>query len=257
MKKLVKTSDYNLFEVSTTNRPVSPAHMRRIKKSMAQRGFLESFPIIVKRWGNRFIVTDGQHRLQAARELGIPVVYIESEFEIDPSSVPAGKRWSTEDFIRRYANAGKYEYQKTLMIAGEFGVSIDTVVKLLTNDMSANRTEAIRDGRMEIVNESITNQILSCAVLCIKRNPSLLVNPVVKSFHRVSNAPEVIAFSTFSKRVALNAEQMIRFNNVEVGVQQMENAYNFHLPVASRIPIAHGVNLIMAERKRSFGATNT
>src|SRR5690606_774965 len=96
-----KTTDYSIFGEIESNREVDLRHVRKLMKAIEKRNLLHLNPIIVDEQ-NRVI--EGQHRLEAAKQLQVPIYYItdntvnKSDIEIGRAS--CGKecrsRWSSE-----------------------------------------------------------------------------------------------------------------------------------------------------------------
>lgn len=110
------TTDYDMFKKLEGNRDFegkpSKVHIERLKKSMELNPELAEFlPIMVQRGTNK--VLDGQHRLQARKELGLPVYFtyaddigIEETHVINSNT----RAWILEDYARSYAKLGKEHY---------------------------------------------------------------------------------------------------------------------------------------------------
>jgi hypothetical protein len=67
-----QTSDYALFHLLPENRAVYVNHVRKLVAVITQSNLLHIKPLDVMA---DLGVIDGQHRLAAARELGLPVYY--------------------------------------------------------------------------------------------------------------------------------------------------------------------------------------
>jgi hypothetical protein len=67
-----QTSDYTLFHLLSENRPVDLNHVRKLVAMITQSNLLHIKPLDVMA---HLGVIDRQHRLAAARELGLPVYY--------------------------------------------------------------------------------------------------------------------------------------------------------------------------------------
>lgn len=96
------TTNYEIFKILNYNRPVVPYHVNNLKKSILKQNLLHLKPIIVN---NKMEVIDGQHRLQAAKELGLEVYYImenTADVGLLPSLNTNMKNWILPDFHRVY-----------------------------------------------------------------------------------------------------------------------------------------------------------
>lgn len=69
---VLETSDYTKFKLLPGNRSIHPFHVSRLAKSMEEDGFLPC-PILVN---ESFEILDGQHRWSAAKQTGVPLLYI-------------------------------------------------------------------------------------------------------------------------------------------------------------------------------------
>lgn len=112
--KVLRTTNYRLFERSSDNRQLVPAKHKRLMESMRLYGFLPEFPIVCRRNGNsKLVVKDGQHRLSIAETLGLPVFYCIESADWDVAVVNStAKTWTPIDYARRYATQGIADYQE-------------------------------------------------------------------------------------------------------------------------------------------------
>jgi len=97
-----RTTDYNIFKKIENNRALRRAHIRSIKKSIQENDYLHLAPILVD---ESMGIIDGQHRLEAARELGVPVYYEvvkEDARAVLVSLNQAQKGWACEDYFHHY-----------------------------------------------------------------------------------------------------------------------------------------------------------
>lgn len=104
------TNNYRLFKMDARNRVVVPEHVDELARSIQQKNLLHLYPIIVD---TSYTVIDGQHRLHAAEQLGVPIYYLVSQ-QITILDVPTitdkVKTWSSSDYLHYYCVQGKPEY---------------------------------------------------------------------------------------------------------------------------------------------------
>lgn len=106
------TTNYGLFNFSPLNRPIDPRHLAKLVAAIKEKNLLRDNPIAVDRNGN---VVDGQHRLKAAEQLGVPIYYqITVDMTIDDAAKINGpvKRWTMQDRMSVQMQAGSPEYLK-------------------------------------------------------------------------------------------------------------------------------------------------
>lgn len=90
---------------------------------------LELRPITVN---SKMEVVDGQHRLEAAKQLGLAIFYlIQDKNDQDIGDMvllnTAQKQWGAEDFVKFYAYQGKKPYQDMLKISEKNSISVKEV----------------------------------------------------------------------------------------------------------------------------------
>ena len=71
-----KTNDYAQFKKFPGNAPLSIDHLNELIEAIQKRNLLEARPILINK---NMEVVDGQHRLEAAKRLGLPIFYIRLE----------------------------------------------------------------------------------------------------------------------------------------------------------------------------------
>lgn len=132
-----ETNDYSMFRTLEGNRHVNKLHIKRLKDSF-QKAYLLS-PIIVN---EKFEIIDGQHRFEAAKQLGLPVNFLIApnyglkEVQMLNENM---KNWKNEDYLNAYCDLKYPEYLKFRIFMRrfpEFGMqSCETI---LTNQLSSN-----------------------------------------------------------------------------------------------------------------------
>lgn len=132
-----KTKNYDIFHFREDNRvKIDPAHVRKLKQSIAARNLLNLRPIIVNA---DMEIIDGQHRLLAARELNTDIYY-EVKEEIETNDIVLlniSKSWSNADFLNYYARNGYKDYQDLQKFIKEKNITLSLAFSLLgmkTND---------------------------------------------------------------------------------------------------------------------------
>lgn len=104
------TNDYSLFKYVHGNRDINKGNVNAIAHQIKLRG--QQVPILVN---EKHEIIDGQHRLEACKQLNKPVAYIVRKganiHDVISTNI-VGKKWSTDDYINRYASEGNENYLK-------------------------------------------------------------------------------------------------------------------------------------------------
>jgi len=103
--KVYQTKDYGKFKTMVGNRDVEPSRVAKIRSSIERVGF-RMCPIVVN---SKFEVIDGQGRLAALMDLGLPVSYVvdeDADVSVCRSLNINQANWRTIDYIKSYASSG-------------------------------------------------------------------------------------------------------------------------------------------------------
>lgn len=127
------TTNYKRFKLLTEkgNREVKTNHVKRLVEAISKKNMLEQNPIIVNKYDE---VIDGQHRLKAAEELGVPIYYIFSEDSgIDEVMILNDnvRQWRSKDFINAYARKGIEDYAILLEAINLYKLPITVIAGVL------------------------------------------------------------------------------------------------------------------------------
>lgn len=172
--EILKTTDYSVFKGVIGNRGIHEPHLRRLRSSMERRNMLPANPIIVN---ERMEVADGQHRLTAAKELGLPIYYtiVENAGLEEIQMLNANNRaWTTYDYLESYIAMGKKEYITLKQFADEYRISIPIAMKLLTNfKHNQELLRDYRDGKFEVEDYDRADQMASLLTEIRKYSPDM------------------------------------------------------------------------------------
>lgn len=125
------------------NRPINRQHVERIKASIRKNGYLPTVAIV----NQDKEVIDGQHRLIATTELGLPYYYTERaganlENALDLNRTQ--RSWTVFDYIESYANAGNQNYIDLLNDMAKWKISYVTPTIL-----AGTATTTVKNGRLK------------------------------------------------------------------------------------------------------------
>lgn len=146
---MLKTKDYDIFKKHPNNREIVQSNVDKIKKSIQLKNLLEFRPILVD---SQMRVMDGQHRLEAAKLLGVEVYYQQAAEEKEETDKIVllnayQKAWSKEDFLNYYASKGKEEYVKLYNFKERNNLKFKEVFVLLGFRWSGEFGKAFEAGK--------------------------------------------------------------------------------------------------------------
>lgn len=150
MEQVEKTKDYDKFKLLTGNRPVDRYHLKKLKISIEKNNHLNLHPIIVN---NNFEVIDGQHRLQAAKDLQVDIFYIKSEDIQDDHLIDCNvnqKSFDVENYIDFFAvKEKKPEYITLKRMLKDSTLKPKALLTLILGVVSTNILEFLKTGKFK------------------------------------------------------------------------------------------------------------
>ncbi len=156
-----KTKDYSIFKLIADNRArISESHVKKLEDSIKSRNLLDLRPILIN---SDFEVVDGQHRLMAAKNLGLEIYYqIKEDFkDSDIIAFTKSKSWNTDDYINYWCLQGNQEYIKLREFARLNAISISTALCINIGDSKSQR-RAFSEGSFVFKPEYVAGEFSNC-----------------------------------------------------------------------------------------------
>ncbi len=156
-----KTNNYEQFKFRTDNRvSINQKHIRDLMESIKSRNLLELRPITVN---GDMEVLDGQHRLLAAKALGVEIFYqIEEKLTSgDIIIMNVSKQWGMLDYLNYYTKNGFLEYQRLEAFIKEHNISLK-VAQNLTIGTGKDKKAEFRLGTFVFPEGDFTTAIDVC-----------------------------------------------------------------------------------------------
>lgn len=167
-----KTSDYTIFKPRYDNRPLHRPHVEAIKESLRQKNMLDVNPIIVN---EDLEVIDGQHRLQAAKELGLEMYYIiiQNYSPKDIQLLNTTRGWLLNNFFDFYCKNQYPQYLTLKSFMEKHNLTLSIALRITKNKNYARYNE-FRNG------EYVFNATRSEALLNLINESIEIVEPLIE-----------------------------------------------------------------------------
>lgn len=154
-----KTIDYSIFGEIPSNREIDQRHVNKLKKAIEEKNLLHLNPIIVD---ERSRVIEGQHRLEAAKQLKLPIYYI-TDGNVNKSDIAAlntnKKNWAIQDYINFHCVEKRPGFNTLAkFITNHPNIPISSVVQLLS-PASRRNMEEIKNGFVDVSNLDMAEKI--------------------------------------------------------------------------------------------------
>lgn len=146
------TTNYDRFRLDPSNRYIRQKHVDELAAAISEKNLLREYPIVVD---SSYTVLDGQHRLSAARKLGVPIYYIVSknaEITDIASTTAMVASWSKKDYFDYWCKMGKKDYLALRDFMNDYPFLSLWMAQRLTGSIGNSKTkDCFQDGgfRME------------------------------------------------------------------------------------------------------------
>lgn len=148
--KTYKTTDYSIFKTISGNRTVNLKNVNDIINNIRKNGLLHTIIVV----NENMEVIDGQHRLEAFKELNLPVYYQIVDGLTLKDCVAynvSGKKWGAIDYIESYAELGYYDYQILLKFISEYtSIGAMTIAGITNGKVYGANTTKIVNGEYKL-----------------------------------------------------------------------------------------------------------
>lgn len=242
MSEILKTNDYSIFKKHENNREIDKKNMHKIMFSIQSLNMLQFRPILVD---ENMCVIDGQHRLEAAKALGLDVYYqIKQEAHSEDILLlnVNQKPWKTEEYVNYYASKGNENYIKFVAFSKKIGTPIEKVTRFLKGSREDRCTE-LKCGRLQYFTEERekeildlmkkTNEIKELLKLYIIPSPRFLNNGTLSnSLIAFLQNPDV-NFDTFKTKIVLKSQSIKKCSDRIAYLSMFRDIYNYrnHNPI--------------------------
>ena len=234
--KVMYEKNLSKFSLLDDNRDIDKKHVAMLVISIKRFGQL--MPIIVN---EALEVIEGQHRLEACIELGVPVAYIIS---IKASSKDVAvmnnsqKGWKNKDFLKHFSHkkhSNCAEYKKIGKFFHTYSLPFSIGIYLLSgwNSLESGRDRgplpAFRDGTFKIKNLEEAQTKAGQLIKFKTTVPHLVrINKFCIAFLRVSQLDN-FSIKTAYERISKNSKKFDHCLNQDDWVEAMVKAYNYNL----------------------------
>lgn len=158
--KVIETTQYEIFKQHPSNREIDQKLLIKLRKSIEKRNLLSERPILVD---GEMQVIDGQHRLEIAKSLQIPVYY-QVRNDLTPEDIIIlnnnQKQWKNTDYLDHYCKQGYENYLKLKDFMDKENMSLKLSLLILNGKNDTEFFKKFRDGRYDFPSPNEINEAL-------------------------------------------------------------------------------------------------
>lgn len=233
--KILQTKNYATFGIIEGNRVVNESHVKKLKQSISQLDL--KIPIVVN---EKMEVVDGQHRLQARKELGLPVFYIVVNglgLRETQRVNSAAKNWNDKDFLNSFVkqNYAHYKTYKKFRETYQFGHT--ETMNILSGSIGGgnnNQNQDFKEGNFSVSN---LDRAIDWAEKIYQ------VQPFYKGFKRRSFVGAMIRcfrheqydHDEFISKLSYQSSKMVDCTSIDQYLRIIDEIYNFKRKPADKI----------------------
>lgn len=229
--KIQTTSNYSLFIANPKQRKFTPPHVRKIMRKIKANGFPPSMAISVfKRSDGKLGINTGHHRLAAAKELGIPVLYIVEHEWSTKELVDEGttsKNWGCVAAVSSYAKDGNKDYIILLEYTAR-GIPQRYAASMLRGEHAAsgNASQFVNDGTFRVKTRKHIDEVLSVVDALKDRADEATSMTFISA---ISALTRVAAFSpeTMIRKIEILGGRIEKAKTRDQMLDQLEEIYNY------------------------------
>lgn len=161
MRQIQQTKDYSIFKKMEGNRHLDRFHLKKLSSAIQKDNQLNVHPIIVN---SDFYVIDGQHRLEAAKSLGLEIFYIQSETVTDLHVIYGNvnqKSFEVENYIDYFAIKEKNAvYIQLKGMLNSSGLRPKALLTLILGVVSPNILDFLKTGKFQFPSNEDPKKIM-------------------------------------------------------------------------------------------------
>lgn len=238
-----KTKDWDQFIFRNDNRQViNHTHVKRLSESIKARNLLELRPILVN---EKMEVIDGQHRLLAARFIGVEIFY-EIQKKLDPMDIirmNVSKAWVVGDYMNFFCQHEYEEYIKLKAFMEKHQISLRVALNITAGRNRALH-EQFRAGTFLFDEDSLDLDLSVCweTIEYIKKMNGY--SPFTSSSRFWKGLVKLVSHSHFdANKWKSNVHKMIEHfcpkARTEDYLSMFQTVYNWHNPLKIRLVEEH------------------
>lgn len=233
------TTDYSQFVRSADNRPTDMRRHKRLVDSMRKYGFIKTLPVVcVRDQAGRLVVKDGQHRLEVAISLGLPVWWVEADEDFDIATVnSAAKGWSLRDYAAKWAAAGKGDYKAGLEFSAKHRMPLGMSFAILAGTTSfGNLGDSFYDGTFRVKDSAWAEAVAVVYSSCGAMSKQVSNARFLDACMAMCRVPG-FDVERFVKAAGQNRDKLVSYSTRDAYLGVCEDIYNHHKRRDNQVPL--------------------
>lgn len=229
VNSIYKTTNYSIFKFRDDNRTISLSHVEALSRKMKEKGWIPGSYAVINEKGE---VIDGQHRINAAMKVGVPVFYtIEKKTGFDhiQDLNQSQKNWSKGDHIHGWVTKGNQNYITLDRYCKKYPEFKLTEMLMFLNNSQVNISKEVFESggfvvrSMNIANEWISNFQKLEPYFEKGYSKSIFVRAMLRVMLR-----KEFSFEEFIHKVSVRPGMIHMCGTVDQYIEMIETIYNYN-----------------------------
>lgn len=188
--KVYTTTDYNMFIMLSggKNRPLklNKQTYKNLKHSIKNKGIIQPILVEYDSSKGKYIIIDGQHRFTAAKDLNLPIEFINKDglFKhlLDTQDGGTRSNWNNFNYVEKHISEGNLNYKRLNELLDKtylgFKPKISTIEMLVNNRRLT--TYKMQQGKLILLQSDVDYYKNTVAPKLKKISETLLKNKYIK-----------------------------------------------------------------------------
>ena len=224
-----KTGEYHLFHQLAENRRLREKHVLALMAAIERKNLLEDNPLLVTK---DLVIIDGQHRLEAATRLGLPVYYkVTTKATADDVAMlnSTNANWMMQDYLDHFIAQGNPDYIAVKEFADEHGILPYNAIGLLSGNSAQPGQKEIKTfeaGGFHVVNRAHAEKVIAYISDFEEVTPFYKSKSFMNALIRVSRLPAYDHKEMLRQAKLYREEFGTKYNDVRSWLNVFELVYN-------------------------------
>jgi ParB-like nuclease domain len=221
-----QTQNYDQFKSILSNREVDFKHVKKLAIAIQDKNLLHLNPITVNK---NMEVVDGQHRLEAARQLNIPIYYIVDD-TIDRKDISTlnshKKNWQLPDYLNFWTIEGKEDYKAVSHFLNTYPKFPTTTALQLLAGTTTNVLVDFREGIYTVENHEqaveLANALEVLEGYCDFAYHSTFIKVFIRLFRQ-----DIFSMEVFIHQIKKQQRSFVKCVNDKQYIAMLLEIYNY------------------------------
>lgn len=224
------TTNYSQFNFFDENRGIDPANYKNLRESIEEVNLLHLKPIVVDQ---DMYVIDGQHRLQVAADLGVPIYYVQGEIADIHAVINLNanmRPWKLKDYLQYFCKKGKQDYIELREFQTTHDLNITDAINLLGFGGTSAWQSALQKfkrGNFEIRTREVAEDFIDKIEQLSKFYDFAKTRSFIRAFMKLYKSDK-FDFERLYNKATYASRKVQRSPNADMYLRQLDELYNFN-----------------------------